>query len=184
MSMADITIRISDKALKIVAALVSAAFLIWGCTYLWTSGALRPKYQILAFVPEAEGIRAGTPVLLDGLPVGSVSRMDLAENSANADRRIEIVLRIEKRFQNLIRDDSTASFKREGILGDSFVAIQRGFTGAPIPSGGEIRFVPLKQANLSGILGAIEKAAGDQGEPKPSPEPGSSTGKKPMRKSP
>ena len=38
-----------------------------------------------------------------------MSKVELADKSTDSNRRIEVVLRIEKRFQNMISDDSTAS---------------------------------------------------------------------------
>ena len=70
---AEITIRVSDKALNAAGVLLGAVFLLWGFSQLWSSGVLRPKYQIQMFVPESAGAQVGAPVRLDGMPVGSVS---------------------------------------------------------------------------------------------------------------
>jgi hypothetical protein len=70
---AEITIRVSDKALKAAGVLLGAVFLLWGFSQLWSSGVLRPKYQIQMFVPESAGAQGAAPVRLDGMPVGSVS---------------------------------------------------------------------------------------------------------------
>ena len=168
--MAEITIRISDKALKIALAMLGAIFLIWGFTHLWSLGMFRPKYRIQMFVPEAEGVRVGASVRLEGMPVGSVSSVGLANNPADPTRRIEVVLRIEKRFQNMIRDDSTASLITGGPLGDRYISVQRGINGPTINSGGEIRFVPVKEATFTDFVGAIKKIADCQNEEKKSSE--------------
>lgn len=155
--MAEITIRISDKALKIVLALLAALILLWGFSALWSSGVFRPKYQIHIFIPDSQGVQVGASVRLDSMPVGRVSAVELAGNSADSNRRIEVVLRIEKRFKNLIRDDSTAALLREGLLGDRFVSIRRGFSGPPIQPGGELRVVPVKEITLTDFMGALGK---------------------------
>lgn len=41
--MAEITIRISDRALKLSGALLGVALLALGFSHLWSLGALRPK---------------------------------------------------------------------------------------------------------------------------------------------
>ncbi|SRR5216684_710259 len=160
--MAEITIRISDKVLKVAGAILGALFLVWGFSHLWSSGVFRPKYQIQIFVPEAEGVRVGAPVRLDGMPIGSVSRVELASNSTDSARRIEIVLRVEKRFQNMIHEDSNASLLREGLLGERYVDIHRGFVGLPMNAGGEIRVVPVKEVTLTDFINVIGKKAGCQ----------------------
>ena len=160
--MAEITIRISDKALKVVAAFVVVIFLLWGFSHFWSTGLFRPKCEIRMFVPEAQGVRVGASVRLDGMPIGTVSRVDLARDLANSNRRIEIALRIEKRFQNMIRHDSKASLVTEGLLGERYVSIQREFTGPPINPGGEIGTIPTKEVSVRDFIDAIGKKAGRQ----------------------
>ena len=164
--MADITICIPVKAVKAAGVLLGAVFLLWGFSQLWASGVLRPKYQIQMFVPESAGVRVGAPVRLDGLPVGSVSTVSLAGNSADSNRRIEVVLRIEKRFEDLIRNDSAASLVTEGLLGGRYVNIHRGFSGSPIPPGGEIQVVPVKEMTLTDFIGVLGKAGNCHNEEK------------------
>jgi ABC-type transporter Mla subunit MlaD len=86
--MPEITIRISDKALKIVLAALGTIFLVWGFVHLWSLGTFRPKYQIQMFVPETKGVQVGATVRLDGMPIGSVSRVELADGSTDLNRRI------------------------------------------------------------------------------------------------
>src|SRR5260370_3012296 len=153
--MGEISIRFSDKVLKVAGAILGALFLVWGFSHLWSSGVFRAKYQIQIFVHEAEGVCVGAPVRLDGMPIGSVSRVELASNSTDSARRIEIVLRVEKRFQNMIHEDSNASLLREGLLGERYVDIHRGFAGLPINPGGEIRGVPVKEVTLTDFIHII-----------------------------
>ena len=164
--MADITIRISDRALKAAGALLGAVLLWWGYSHLLASGVLRPKYQIQMFVPESAAVQVGAPVRLDGLTVGKVSVVSLVGDSADPNRRIEVALRIEKRFEDLIRTDSAASLLPEGLLGVRYVNIHRGFSGSPIPPGGEIRVVPVKEMSFTDFIGVIGKAANCHNEEK------------------
>jgi ABC-type transporter Mla subunit MlaD len=164
--MADIIIRVPDKAVKAAGDLLGAVLLFWGFSQLWASGVLRPKYHIQMFVPESAGVRVGAPVRLDGLPVGSVSVVSLAGNSADSNRRIEVELRIEKRFEDLIRNDSAATLVTEGLLGGRYVNIHRGFGGSPIPPGGEIRVVPVKEMTLTDFIGVLGKAGNCHNEEK------------------
>ncbi len=130
--MAEITIRISDTALKVALVVVGAILPIGLVAHFWSSGMLRPKYQIQMFVPGAEDIQPGTSVRLNGMRVGSVSRVDLVKKPDNSNRRIKFELRIEQRFQNFIRDDSAASLITANLLGNRYVSIQPGPLGAPL----------------------------------------------------
>jgi ABC-type transporter Mla subunit MlaD len=173
--MAEITIRISDRILKVAGALLIVLFLLWGFSHLWQSGVLRAKYQLRLFVPAAQDLHVGAPVRLDGMPVGTVISVELAPNSADSSRRIEVVLRIEKQFQNLIREDSSAALMTEGLLGGKVVNIQRGFAGPPVSAGGEIRVVPVKEATFSDFLDVLRKKTDCQNDVSNSPDAKSST---------
>ncbi len=173
--MAEITIRISDKMLKVAGALLIVLFLLWGFSHLWQSGVFRAKYELRLFVPAAHDLHVGDPVRLDGMPVGVVISVELAPNSADSSRRIEVILRIEKRFQNLIREDSSAALMTAGLLGGKVVNIERGFAGPPINAGGEIRVVPVKEVTFTDLLDVLGKKAGCQNEVSNSPDAKSST---------
>jgi ABC-type transporter Mla subunit MlaD len=173
--MAEIVIRISDRVLKVAGALLIVLFLLWGFSHLWQSGALRAKYQLRLFVPAAQDLHVGAAVRLDGMPVGTVISVELAPNSADSSRRIEVVLRIEKRFENLIREDSSAALMTESLLGGKAVNIQRGFAGAPVSAGGEIRVVPVKEVTFTDFLDVLGKKAGCQNEVNNSADAKSST---------
>jgi ABC-type transporter Mla subunit MlaD len=161
---AEITIRISDRVLKVAGAVLGLFFLLWGFSHLWESGVFRAKYQIRLFVPEAKELHGGAPVRLDGMPIGAVSTVELSSNSTDSDRRVEVVLRIEKRFQNMIRQDSSATVATESLLGEKVVNIRRGLAGPPVSAGGEIRVVPMKEATLTDFLDALGKKADCQDE--------------------
>jgi ABC-type transporter Mla subunit MlaD len=143
--MPGITIRISDKTLKVALILLCGILLTLGASFLSATGVFQPKYQILMFVPEAEGLHVGAPVKMDGVPIGNVRIVEFAAKSADSNRSIELVLQIEKRFQNVIRNESSASLVRGGPLGDRYVSVQRGFSGPSINPEAEIRVLPVKE---------------------------------------
>jgi len=157
--MAEITIRISDKALKIAGLVLGGIVLAWLVSYSLSSGLFRPKYRLRMYVSEAAGLAVRAPVRLDGIDVGTVDAINPAGTSASSERRIEIVLRIEKRYENNILSDSTASFVTEGLLGNRYVSIQRGFLGRPIPPSGEIAAVPTKTVTIGEVMDSLARIA-------------------------
>jgi len=157
--MAEITIRISDKALKYILAILAIISVAWGFWYVWSTGIVRPKYRLSMYVPEAQGVIKGAAVRLDGVEIGTVESIDVAGRSASAERRIELVLRIQKRYQDQILNDSAAALVTEGLLGTRYVNISRGFSGTPVSAGGELRVVPVKEVKLGDFLDALVKRA-------------------------
>jgi ABC-type transporter Mla subunit MlaD len=156
-AMAEITIRISNRVLKGAGILLVGICLVWGTFYLWSSGFYQPKFRLKMYVAEAANLRKGAPVRVDGLDVGTVESENPNGKSASPERRIELVLRVEKRDQELIRSDSVATLITEGLLGDRYVGIERGFSGAPINDGGEIAAMPSKTFTTEEILNSVGK---------------------------
>ncbi|HUK29924.1 MAG TPA: MCE family protein [Candidatus Acidoferrum sp.] len=169
--MAEITIRISDRTLKIAGYVLAAICLLWVGQYVWSKGLLLPKYELKIYLPEASGIEKGARVRLDGIDIGTVSAVKLAGSAPNKDRRSELDLRIFKRSQNQIRTDSLAMVETEGFLGNRFINISRGFNGAPVEPGSEIpaRAMLVATSNLTELLDRIGTCLKEQKNSSPDP---------------
>jgi phospholipid/cholesterol/gamma-HCH transport system substrate-binding protein len=154
--MAEITIRISERAQKITAILFAGIIVVSAFLYLWSSGVFEPKYQLRVYIPEASKSAVHAPVRLNGVRVGSVNAIEVAGESAIPERRIELVLRIEKRYQGEIRSDSSAAINNDGLLGDRYLSISRGFHGSVIDADGEVRFRPTLEMSLDSMKGMLD----------------------------
>jgi phospholipid/cholesterol/gamma-HCH transport system substrate-binding protein len=120
-------------------ALVGLFIIAAGIFYVTGAGALAPKYQLRTYLPEVEGLTIGAPVRLDGLEIGNVDAIEMnPEARGNRVRNIRITMRIIRKYQDEIRADSSASLITEGLLGNRYVSIKRGFTGKRIEAGGEV----------------------------------------------
>ena len=106
--------------------------------YVTGAGFLGPKFRVITYLPEVEGLETGAPVRLDGVAIGNVQSIGLTPHPQDAAHNITLVLRVDKRYQNEIRTDSTASLITEGLLGNRYVTISRGLTGAVIPANGVV----------------------------------------------
>jgi ABC-type transporter Mla subunit MlaD len=155
--MAEITIRVSDRALRTTVIVVGGIVLASVFLYLWSSGAFVPKYRLRVYLPELSGMGVHTQVRLDGVLVGSVTAVKLAGESATPERRVELVLRVDKRYEDAIRSDAVASTAADGILGASYVSIRRGFNGSVISADGELQFVSAPEISFKEVLKAVEK---------------------------
>src|SRR5262252_8639758 len=107
--------------------------------YVTGAGVFGPKYHLRTFLPEVSGLATGAPVRLDGVEIGNVDRIALAprEHGKPPDRlrNIEIGMKLDRKYQNDVLTDSTAMLVTEGLLGNRYVNIQRGFTGVPLKDG-------------------------------------------------
>ncbi len=136
--------------------------------YVTGAGFLGPKYRLITHLPEVEGVKAGAPVDLDGIEIGNVDSIKLTPNPTDRMQSVTLVLRVDKRYQNQIRSDSTASLVTQGLLGDRYVTITRGLIGAVIPNNGQVKGVEEKAIkevvarsadllqNLSALTGDVQ----------------------------
>ena len=89
--------------------LAGLVILMVGIFYVTGAGFLGPKYRLVTYLPEVEGVKPGAPIDLDGVEIGNVQSIDLTPRPQDRDHSITLVLRIDKKYQKDIRTDSQAS---------------------------------------------------------------------------
>ncbi len=118
-------------------AMVILGVLIWLLTSqspFWES-----KATLYTYVSDAAGLATGAPVRLNGIPVGSVSSIELT-NLPNPRMYVRIGMSVSTRYLKDIPIDSTAGIAAESVLGAKFINISRGRSpvtvkpGAVLPS--------------------------------------------------
>jgi phospholipid/cholesterol/gamma-HCH transport system substrate-binding protein len=123
--------------------LVGLFVLAVGIFYVTGSRFLGPKYRLVTYLPTVSGLATGAPVRLDGVDVGNVEAIQLVPRTPgqalDKNRNIEVVMRLDNRFQKYILSDSVASQVTEGLLGNRYVNITRGVTGVPLKEGQELK---------------------------------------------
>jgi phospholipid/cholesterol/gamma-HCH transport system substrate-binding protein len=118
--------------------------------YVTGAGFLGPKYRLVTYLPEVDELQVGAPVTLDGLAIGNVESMRLTPHPSDHRHNITLVMRIDKRYQDQIRTDSSASLVTQGLLGNRYVDISRGISGQVLPPQG---IVPgSEQADMKQIM--------------------------------
>lgn len=119
--------------------LVGLLVLAFGIFYVTGAGVFGPKYRIETFLPEVSGLATGAPVRLDGVEIGNVDQIRIVPRQQGKPpermKSIEVVMRLDRRYQNDVLTDSAASLVTEGLLGNRYVNITRGYTGIPLKEG-------------------------------------------------
>lgn len=117
--------------------------------YAVLNGDFAAHYRLHVFLAETEGVATGAPVRLDGVQIGRVERISLAAPSspANPSHHIDLTLSIERKYRPLVTTESQASLVTEGLLGNRYVHISRGFAGVPLAEDAELQSVPIVTIN-------------------------------------
>lgn len=120
-------------------------FLISGTGGLFTS-----KITLITYFDNAEGIRTGQPVDLQGVAIGNVKSVKVVPGKPLSP--VQVVMRVNKDFQQFIHTDSKATIQTAGVLGESFVDIDsKDAKGPTVKDGTE-----LPPGNSPGIPDVIK----------------------------
>ena len=90
-------------------------------------------YVVTADFPSVGGLKAGSTVEIAGVEIGRVDGIGLDNYQAR------VKLRINKGVK--LQEDSIASIKTKGLIGEKYVRISPGGSDKLIPPGGKIREV-------------------------------------------
>jgi phospholipid/cholesterol/gamma-HCH transport system substrate-binding protein len=119
--------------------LVGLLILAVAIFYVTGAGVWGPKYRLKTFLPEVAGLSNGAPVRLDGVEIGNVEHISIVQREhgkpPDKTHSIEVDMRLDRRYQNDILTDSVATLVTEGLLGNRYVNIERGYTGVPLENG-------------------------------------------------
>src|SRR5438132_7359764 len=121
---------------------VGLSVLAAGIFYVTGQGILGPKFRLKTYLPEVSWLAKGATVRVDGVEVGNVESITVLRRTPGRamerNKNMDVVMRVERKFQGDILTDSIASLRTEGLLGNRYVTISRGITGTPIPDSGVI----------------------------------------------
>jgi phospholipid/cholesterol/gamma-HCH transport system substrate-binding protein len=90
-------------------------------------------YVVTADFPSVGGLKTGSPVEIAGVGIGQVKDIRLVDDSA----RVFLSIRGDVKLQ----DDSIASIKTKGLIGEKYVRISPGGSDRLIPPDGKIKEV-------------------------------------------
>lgn len=92
-----------------------------------------PKYTLRFTVDKGTGFAKGMPVKLSGFRIGRIESIAL-----NSEARVDIVLQIDRQYQQWLRRDSVARQVKEGLVGDAIIELSAGSKDQPLLEDGQI----------------------------------------------
>jgi phospholipid/cholesterol/gamma-HCH transport system substrate-binding protein len=137
--------------LAVIALILASVliFLLGGDTgFFWE------RYSLKTTFSDVGGLKAGAPVRVAGVEVGSVSDVGFVGD------RVEIVMEVKKEHQPRITTESRATLGAVSLLGEAAVDITASSRGTPIPEWGYVpvgpRAVPIAEVGAQASEGLQE----------------------------
>jgi phospholipid/cholesterol/gamma-HCH transport system substrate-binding protein len=129
----------------VVALLLFSAGVFWIGNKQFRFGS---TYRLTAEFENVAGLNAGAEVRVGGIHEGTVRQIQLPKRPTE---KVRVIMEMAKGTRNVIKNDSLATVRSEGLVGDKFVEVSFGSEQAPNVKDGEtIRGEPPLQ--LSDLL--------------------------------
>jgi len=115
--------------LTMVAIIVAAATIF---SVMGSKGFFWQRYTLKTRFANIQGLKAGSPVRVAGVEVGSVT------DTVFAGDQVDVLFELSKDVRQRVTNNSTAVLGQVSLLGLSAVDITASSTGTPIPEGGYV----------------------------------------------
>lgn len=116
---------------------VVATLLVFAAGVFWIGSRqflFSPTYRLKAEFQNVAGLSDGAEVRVGGIHLGTVGRIDLPRRP---DEKIKVFMNLKGGTRNVIKKDSMAAIRSEGLVGDKFVEISFGSNQAPKVNDGD-----------------------------------------------
>jgi phospholipid/cholesterol/gamma-HCH transport system substrate-binding protein len=117
------------------------------------------RYELIAFLQNASGLRAGGTVSVAGQFAGTIRAIDFLPVDNDTTRNLRVRLAIDADLKEQIRGDSKAKVRTMGLLGDKVIDISIGTPRyGELRSGDTIKVSPSLdyEAVLAQVAGAVD----------------------------
>lgn len=121
--------RLGGFVVAALAIFCAGVFWIGSRSFLFTS-----TYRLYADFPNVAGLSSGATVRVGGVHEGAVGRIMLPQKP---DQKIRVQMDLKESTRNVIKQDSVAAIRTEGLVGDQYVEITFGSPESPSVKDGD-----------------------------------------------
>ena len=121
-------LKVGILTLVALSALTALIFILSNST----GGLFTRKLNLHAYFENANGLKEGSPVTLNGVTIGNVTKVRIVPNHDPAS--VEVICRVGAVYLPSLHTDSTAGISQAGVLGDAFVDISSVNATGPPPA--------------------------------------------------
>jgi phospholipid/cholesterol/gamma-HCH transport system substrate-binding protein len=117
---------------------IIAILVIFGFGVFWIGSKqflFHSTYQLQAEFQNVAGLADGAVVRVGGIHKGTVRRIDLPPRP---DQKVRVVMDLDRSTRAVVKKDSVAVIQSEGLVGDKYVEISFGSSGAPTVGEGDV----------------------------------------------
>ncbi len=141
-----------------VIVLVSSIILV-ALLFLMTSssglGILSKKLTIPVYFENAAGLKEGAAVNLQGVTIGTVKTVGVTDDPARKLTPVRVIMKLDTKYQDLLKQDSKASLTTVGVLGDTVIDVNsQAAVGPPLRDGDELH--TLETPNIQDVVKASQ----------------------------
>jgi phospholipid/cholesterol/gamma-HCH transport system substrate-binding protein len=149
--------------LKIGVIVLVSTIMLVTLLFLMTSssgiGMFAHKLTLTTYFENSAGLKSGAAVNLEGVTIGTVKSVIVTNLPDRKLTPVQVVMKIDAKYQSGIHKDSTAALTTVGVLGDTVVDINSQVaSGPPIQDGDELKTLetPTIQDVVKASQGTIE----------------------------
>lgn len=127
-------VRVGLFLLVALALLALGAFLVGDTGHVFGE-----RYRLVTLLRSSAGLVPGAPVQVAGQSAGRVERIDFIEPERRppSGEAVAVWLAVDREVQQLVRADSRARLRTQGLLGDRLLDIEPGSAGARVLRAGD-----------------------------------------------
>jgi phospholipid/cholesterol/gamma-HCH transport system substrate-binding protein len=148
-------LRVGSLIVVALVLLVVAISKLGEAANLFTS-----RYELVALLPSAAGLREGGSVTVAGQLAGIVKRIEFLPPDGDTTRNLKVTVEIDQQIQPQIREDSEAKLRTMGLLGDKVLDIRPGTPRAAVLQAGDTVSVS-PSLDYDEVLAQASGAVGD-----------------------
>jgi phospholipid/cholesterol/gamma-HCH transport system substrate-binding protein len=103
-----------------------------------TGGMFTHKIILKSYFDNASGIQPGAVVRLEGVDIGSVSKVQVVFDPGHRLTPVEITMKVSTRYHQNIRKDSITTLATAGVLGATYIDIDSSLAKGPEAQNGDV----------------------------------------------
>src|SRR5665213_1298770 len=145
--------------LKIGVIVLVSVVILTTLLFLMTSasglGLFSHKLAVTTYFENSAGLKTGAAVNLQGVTIGTVKSITVVTTPERKLTPVQVVMKLDSKYQSSLHKDSTAALTTVGVLGDTVIDINSQVaTGAQLQDGDELK--TLETPSLTDVVKASQ----------------------------